>query len=214
MRRTPTCQASTSIIAIASAAFAVTAVTPADSSAKKAAHLRTLNVVGPTKEAHMSPTGSRFASRRILASAAVIGAFLISSASISGCQTGTAASPYGSQAPTQVSGSAASPLPDPTPTVPAPPVAVTSTVAAPPPARQVAAPRIAAVAPAPLRSAQENSSCVASSYRNSDGNCIPRPQQAAAAPAGATAQCSDGDYSFSQHRRGTCSGHGGVAQWL
>jgi hypothetical protein len=37
---------------------------------------------------------------------------------------------------------------------------------------------------------------------------------AAAAPAGATAQCRDGSYSFSQHRSGTCSGHGGVAVWL
>lgn len=172
----------------------------------------------PTKEARMSPTGSRFASRRVLASSAIIGAFLISSVSISGCQTGTAAPPYGLPAPTQMSSSAASPLPAPTPTLtptaPAPPAAVTSPVAAPPPARQVAAPRIAAVAPAPLRSAPEISSCDESSYRNSDGNCIPRPQQAAAAPAGATARCSDGDYSFSQHRRGTCSGHGGVAQWL
>lgn len=32
--------------------------------------------------------------------------------------------------------------------------------------------------------------------------------------AGATAICRDGTYSFSQHRRGTCSHHGGVAQWL
>jgi len=33
-------------------------------------------------------------------------------------------------------------------------------------------------------------------------------------PAGATAQCRDGSYSFSQHRSGTCSHHGGVARWL
>jgi hypothetical protein len=33
-------------------------------------------------------------------------------------------------------------------------------------------------------------------------------------PAGATAKCNDGTYSFSQHRSGTCSGHGGVAEWL
>jgi phosphatidylserine/phosphatidylglycerophosphate/cardiolipin synthase-like enzyme len=36
----------------------------------------------------------------------------------------------------------------------------------------------------------------------------------AAAPAGATAQCRDGTYSYSQHRSGTCSDHGGVATWL
>jgi hypothetical protein len=33
-------------------------------------------------------------------------------------------------------------------------------------------------------------------------------------PPGATARCRDGTYSFSQHRSGTCSYHGGVAQWL
>lgn len=34
------------------------------------------------------------------------------------------------------------------------------------------------------------------------------------APAGATALCRDGTYSFSAHRSGTCSHHGGVARWL
>lgn len=34
------------------------------------------------------------------------------------------------------------------------------------------------------------------------------------APAGASAQCNDGTYSYSQHRRGTCSHHHGVAVWL
>ncbi|MBU6415112.1 DUF3761 domain-containing protein [Patescibacteria group bacterium] len=33
-------------------------------------------------------------------------------------------------------------------------------------------------------------------------------------PAGATAQCKDGTFSFSQSRSGTCSHHGGVSQWL
>jgi len=35
-----------------------------------------------------------------------------------------------------------------------------------------------------------------------------------AAPPGATARCNDATYSFSQTRSGTCSHHGGVAQWL
>jgi hypothetical protein len=56
--------------------------------------------------------------------------------------------------------------------------------------------------------------CGGDYYINSSGNCVHRPEQAPAAPAGATAQCNDGTYSFSQHRRGTCSYHGGVAQWL
>jgi len=33
-------------------------------------------------------------------------------------------------------------------------------------------------------------------------------------PTGATARCRDGTYSFSRHRSGTCSHHGGVATWL
>ena len=33
-------------------------------------------------------------------------------------------------------------------------------------------------------------------------------------PAGASAICNDGTYSFSQHRGGTCSWHGGVRRWL
>ena len=54
----------------------------------------------------------------------------------------------------------------------------------------------------------------ATSYINSSGNCVHRPEVDGSAPAGATAQCQDGDYSFSQHHTGTCSGHGGVANWL
>lgn len=37
---------------------------------------------------------------------------------------------------------------------------------------------------------------------------------AGSAPAGATARCRDGTYSYSRHHRGTCSHHGGVAVWL
>jgi len=51
-------------------------------------------------------------------------------------------------------------------------------------------------------------------YVNSDGVCVARPTAATTPPAGATAKCVDGDYSFTRHRQGSCSGHGGVAQWL
>lgn len=51
-------------------------------------------------------------------------------------------------------------------------------------------------------------------YINVDGNCIPSPSYSPSAPAGASAQCRDGTYSYSAHRRGTCSSHGGVATWL
>ena len=45
--------------------------------------------------------------------------------------------------------------------------------------------------------------------------CIVVPSAlAGSVPAGATARCRDGTYSFSQHRSGTCSRHGGVAAWL
>jgi hypothetical protein len=57
-------------------------------------------------------------------------------------------------------------------------------------------------------------SCGSNTYVNSSGNCVQRPTAAPQQPAGATAQCVDGSYSFSQHRSGTCSYHGGVARWL
>ncbi|WP_245997930.1 DUF3761 domain-containing protein [Nocardia pseudobrasiliensis] len=41
-----------------------------------------------------------------------------------------------------------------------------------------------------------------------------RPQLSDTAPDGATAQWRDDTYSCSRNRRGTCSGHGGVARGL
>lgn len=51
-------------------------------------------------------------------------------------------------------------------------------------------------------------------YTNVDGNKVQSPTKADSVPAGASARCGDGTYSFSQNRRGTCSHHGGVAEWL
>ncbi len=51
-------------------------------------------------------------------------------------------------------------------------------------------------------------------YTNSAGNEIHSPAYAPSQPAGASARCRDGTYSFSASRRGTCSHHGGVAEWL
>lgn len=51
-------------------------------------------------------------------------------------------------------------------------------------------------------------------YTNVDGNEVHSPAYSDTVPAGASARCRDGTYSFSQNRRGTCSHHGGVAQWL
>ena len=51
-------------------------------------------------------------------------------------------------------------------------------------------------------------------YTNSYGNTVQSPTRYNKAPAGATALCRDGSYSFSQSRRGTCSHLSGVARWL
>jgi hypothetical protein len=52
-------------------------------------------------------------------------------------------------------------------------------------------------------------------YTNSSGQQVHSPAYSPkGVPPNATAQCVDGTYSFSQHRSGTCSHHGGVAKWL
>ncbi|MGF6889628.1 hypothetical protein ABIA39_009091 [Nocardia sp. GAS34] len=72
-----------------------------------------------------------------------------------------------------------------------------------------AATPVAVAGPVPI-------ACAANEYENIDGVCVLRPESVPgdAVPAGATARCRDGDYSFTRHRRGACSGHEGVAQWL
>jgi hypothetical protein len=52
-------------------------------------------------------------------------------------------------------------------------------------------------------------------YVNVSGNLVHSPSRTYSGmrPAGAPAQCLDGSWSFSQHARGTCSHHGGVAHW-
>lgn len=50
-------------------------------------------------------------------------------------------------------------------------------------------------------------------YENTYGNTVQSPTQYDSRPAGASARCGDGSYSFSQSRRGTCSHHGGVVEW-
>ncbi|MEC5407249.1 DUF3761 domain-containing protein [Paraburkholderia sp. MPAMCS5] len=52
-------------------------------------------------------------------------------------------------------------------------------------------------------------------YVNQDGHDVHSPSgtKDGAVPPRATAHCGDGSYSFSQHHSGTCSRHGGVAQW-
>ncbi len=54
--------------------------------------------------------------------------------------------------------------------------------------------------------------CENGTYINSAGQTVCRPS--ASNTGGATAICRDGSYSYSRNRRGTCSHHGGVRQWL
>lgn len=68
--------------------------------------------------------------------------------------------------------------------------------------------------PVALPQPSQSTSCTDGTYTNSAGNTVCRPETSSTVPAGATAQCADGTYSFSQSSRGTCSHHGGVAQWL
>jgi uncharacterized protein YraI len=53
-------------------------------------------------------------------------------------------------------------------------------------------------------------------YINSRGERVPSPTRTPndSPPPGASARCRDSTYSFSRSRRGTCSHHGGVAEWL
>jgi hypothetical protein len=50
-------------------------------------------------------------------------------------------------------------------------------------------------------------------YVNRNGDPVHSPSSTydGRPPVGATAQCADGTYSYSKHRSGTCSHHGGVA---
>jgi len=85
-----------------------------------------------------------------------------------------------------------------------------SGAAAAAPAAQAAAPAAApapaaaaAPAPAPAPKATASKTSTASSSTGPNTNA-----------AGATAKCKDGTYSHSTHHTGTCSDHGGVAEWL
>jgi hypothetical protein len=64
------------------------------------------------------------------------------------------------------------------------------------------------------KAAEETPVCTNGTYVNSAGSTVCSPEQSPTAPAGATAECGDGTYSFSESRSGTCSHHGGVAKWL
>lgn len=54
--------------------------------------------------------------------------------------------------------------------------------------------------------------CENGTYKNVDGKEVCSPSTTNTGEA--TAICRDGKYSYSQHRQGTCSHHGGVRAWL
>jgi hypothetical protein len=61
---------------------------------------------------------------------------------------------------------------------------------------------------------QRLAECTNGTYVNAAGNTVCKPVESSTQPAGATAECEDGTYSFSESRSGTCSHHGGVRSWL
>ncbi len=133
---------------------------------------------------------------------------------LAGCASGTGTLPRPTASPASAAVSAA-----PDGSTPSPDTSGTSSI--PATATTLSDPATAkAPSPAAIRAGNgtpaggTGGGCPADDYRNSDGVCVPRPAAAPAPPAGATAQCNDGTYSFSQHRSGTCSHHGGVRRWL
>ncbi|MDQ2741592.1 MAG: DUF3761 domain-containing protein [Chloroflexota bacterium] len=50
-------------------------------------------------------------------------------------------------------------------------------------------------------------------YRSTDGSMVHRPTRGNVDYGRVTAVCGDGSRSFSHHHQGTCSHHGGVANW-
>ncbi len=85
------------------------------------------------------------------------------------------------------------------------PVVPSQQVSAPAPVKQITQPQ-------PSASALSNDNY----YTNVDGKQVHSPaySPSSCSSIGASAECRDGTCSFSQNRRGTCSHHGGVAEWL
>jgi hypothetical protein len=87
------------------------------------------------------------------------------------------------------------------PAAPAAPAKSAAPAAAAPAAAAAAPAAAAPAAPAAAKSSTATKSAPAAKAGNTD-------------PTGATAKCKDGTYSKSAHHSGTCSNHGGVAEWL
>ena len=79
---------------------------------------------------------------------------------------------------------------------------------------QTVSPRVVHATAHVEQSAAVAPDCRRGYYKNVNGRCVRRPHRSPTVPAGATAKCRDGTYSFSQHASGTCSHHGGVSVWI
>ncbi len=94
--------------------------------------------------------------------------------------------------------------------------AAAAPAAAPAPAAPAAAPKAApatAAAPAAAPAAAAAPSTTAAKTATATKSA-PTAAASNTDPTGATAKCKDGTYSKSTHHSGTCSSHGGVAEWL
>jgi hypothetical protein len=76
---------------------------------------------------------------------------------------------------------------------------------------EITTPAIAEVTAVGTYVAPAQPTCSNGSYTNVDGSTVCSPTTTD--NGGATARCVDGTYSYSLHRSGTCSHHGGVAIW-
>ena len=86
-----------------------------------------------------------------------------------------------------------------------------ATKAKPATAATAPAPAAAPAAAAPAAAATASTTAAKTSTATKS---VPAATASNTDPTGASAKCKDGTYSKSQHRSGTCSSHGGVAEWL
>ena len=122
------------------------------------------------------------------------------------CRDGTTSAATGKGACSGHGGVQKAPAGTTSTTTPAP--AAPTAATAPAPAASAASP-----APAPT-SAMTASSSAAAAKSSTATKSAPTATAGNTDPTGATAKCKDGTYSKSQHHSGTCSSHGGVAEWL
>ncbi len=72
---------------------------------------------------------------------------------------------------------------------------------------------LAAALLSPVAASASTCHATPGSYADVDGDTVHRPECVTTHQAGETAICNDGSQSFSHHHAGTCSRHGGVAEW-